>query len=215
MNQDTIQRTDPYADPAQRGAAAPAKTTFQGSGASSGIEEVKKVARAQAHDTTAEIKGGASQAFESAKDTGTDFIEDQKCKLACLIDEYTHAVKAACDSLESEDQNRLVGPAHRASRQMERASEYLRATDPVDILHDLGDYAKRKPELLFGAMFVAGMASVRFLKASARDRGSRSGSAGTALAKSNYDSPRREPFSAPAPVGPTPAHQTNTPPVLP
>lgn len=168
---------------------------------------MKRVAKEKAHETANDLKQGASEALGSAKQASTDFIQDQKTRLADLLDEYTHAVKAASDSLEGEDHNPLVGPANRASRQLERTSEYLRNCEPMDILHDFGDFAKRRPELVFGGMFLAGMAAVRFLKASSRDRLSQNGyRGGSELALRQYEVPRyeapnQEPFT---PSGPTP-----------
>lgn len=208
MNQNTIERADPFA------ASAPVKTSMPRSSSASGVEEVKQVAREQAHDTAAEIKEGATQALQSAKTAGTDFIADQKTRLADLLDEYTQAVKAACGSLEDTEHRSLVSPGHRASAKLESASTYLRDTQPADMLHDLGDFAKRKPEIVFGAMFVAGLATVRFLKASSRHQNSsRREDRYHHLADTRPSAPRTEPFTMPEP--PQSGYPSNNPPVIP
>lgn len=209
-------------DPAPRGTKPHMTAPYQDQSPSSGVDDVKRVAAEKAHDTMEDLKHGASDALTSAKEAGSDFIQEQKKKIAATIDEYTHAMKAACESLEGEEHNPLVGPANRASRQLERASEYLRNNEPLDILHDLGDLAKRKPELVFGGMFLAGMASVRFLKASSRARHQSGNASGgeLALVPRQYDAPRYgAPQSVPAapvtsdePVSPA---KTTSPPTLP
>jgi hypothetical protein len=219
MIEDTIPRTDPFPVSPLQGGGAPVKTDLPGQD-SKGVEGAKRAAAEQVHDAVDDFKEGATQAIESAKEAGSDFIQEQKEKLAETIEEYTHAVKAACDSLDAEEDNPLSGPAHRASRQLERASRYLRSKQPTDILHDLSDFARRRPELVFGGMFVAGMASVRFLKASSRGRHS-SGPTGHTGSSSGFQRPRPAaprhdvPIQVPAPVGPPPAFQTQNPNVLP
>jgi hypothetical protein len=192
MNEDTTQRTDPMQDGLLVGTGPAVTTSPQRQNPSSGMEDVKRVATEKAHEIADDIKHGATEALNSAKEAGTGFIQEQKRKLSDLLDEYTHAMKAASESLEGEDHNPLVGPANRASRQLERTSQYLRNCEPMEMLHDFGDFAKRRPELVFGGMFLAGMAAVRFLKASTHNRGlSGNGHRGRSqMAPRQYDVPR-------------------------
>lgn len=81
---------------------------------------------------------------------------------------------------------------------MERAAGYLRGHSPADFLDDLGSLARRKPEIFFGTMFVAGLASVRFLKASAREGRGSPGNGGNG--STSYPVPRSyHPDGGPAP----------------
>jgi hypothetical protein len=220
MNEDTTQRSDPMQDGLLGGTEPAANTSIQSQNPSSGMDDVKRVATEKAHDIADDIKHGASEALDSAKEAGTGYIQEQKRKLSDLLDEYTHAMKAASESLEGEDHNPLVGPANRASRQLERTSEYLRNCEPMEMLHDLGDFAKRRPELVFGGMFLAGMAAVRFLKASSRNRGhSGNGHNGRSQLPRQYDVPRydvplHEPVTPSFPTpgrSPTPVNPVTSP----
>ena len=113
-----------------------------------------------------QLKDGADQAMQSAKTASSEFVRDQKEKLASTIEGYSSAVEAACERLEGGPGNRLAAPAHRATEQMNRAVSYLRSHEVSDFINDTQDLARRRPELVFGTMFVAGLASARFLKAS-------------------------------------------------
>jgi hypothetical protein len=129
-------------------------------------EQPPPPAKDSLREATETLKSGASETLQSAKQAGDDFLAEQKKRLASKLDEYTAALDAACESLQQDEQNPLAGPAKRAARRMEQAANYLRDTSRESALQDLGDLARRKPEWVFGALFVAGLATARFLKAS-------------------------------------------------
>lgn len=130
---------------------------------------IKTVVRQQVHDASSAIKDGAAEALDTAKETATNLLAEQKGKLADLVSSYGKSLGAAGDRLSDEDGNSLVQPARRAARQLETAAVYLREKSGTEILHDLGRVARSKPEWVFGGLFVAGLAAARFLKASAPD----------------------------------------------
>ncbi|HEY1123974.1 MAG TPA: hypothetical protein VGE67_20310, partial [Haloferula sp.] len=127
----------------------------------------KTVVRQQFHDASAAVKAGASGALDTAKETATHLLAEQKGKLADLVSSYSKSLSAAGDRLAEEDGNSLVQPARRAARQLENAAVYLRDKSGTEMLHDLSRVARSKPEWIFGGLFVAGLAAARFLKASA------------------------------------------------
>ncbi len=169
MNSDTQERTDPTTIAPQSTPSGqplnPAPPGWQ----PPITQEVKEAAGEQLRHAAADLKESGSEALQSAKEAGNHFVDEQKEKVATRIDHYTEAVKAACETLQETEGNPLVSPAQRASLQMERAAEYLRSHDAMDFLDDLGNLARRRPEIVFGGLFVLGLASTRFLKASSRD----------------------------------------------
>lgn len=145
------------------------------------MQEVKEVAGDQIRQAAADLKASGGEALQSAKEAGTHFVDEQKEKLAGQLDHYKDAVKSACEKLQSTDGSPLIEPAQRASRQMERAADYLRSHDTLEFLDDLGAFARRRPEIVFGGLFVVGLASVRFLKASSRDRRNATRASGSSM----------------------------------
>ena len=85
-----------------------------------------------------------------------------------MVHKYAEAVRAASERLRNEEGNVLADPAQKAAEQLERMSSYLREKEPADFLDDLESFARRKPEVVFGALFVVGLAAARFFKASRR-----------------------------------------------
>ncbi len=169
MNTETLERSSPAMMPPQSDSSPIPEESAPSNNPPSPFQEVKEAAGEQITQVAANLKENGSEALQTAKDAGSNYIDEQKEKLAGQIVRYTEAVKAACETLQNGDANLLVSPGQRASRQMERAAEYLRNHDAKDFLNDLGDLARRRPEIVFGGLFVAGLASVRFLKASSRE----------------------------------------------
>ena len=136
--------------------------------AKSKIETLKSAAQEQGGAAFEEIKTVAQSATRQAQEAGRDFIDEQKENLAQRVDQYTEAMRSACEKLRSEEGNVLAGPAQKAVDQLERMSGYLREKQLADVLDDLESYARRRPEVVFGGLFVVGLAAARFLKASRR-----------------------------------------------
>ena len=132
------------------------------------IETLKSAAQEQGGAAVEEIKTVAQSATRQAQEAGRDFIDEQKENLARKVDQYAEAMRAACERLRSEEGNVLVAPAQKAVDQLERMSGYLREKQPADLLDDLESYARRRPEVVFGGLFVVGLAAARFFKASRR-----------------------------------------------
>jgi len=169
MNPETIQHPDLTAAPSASNSPPQFDSPPYGDSSSS-FRDVKEVTTDQVRQVASDLKDSSTEALHTAKEASKDFVHDQKEKIAEKIDSYIEAVKVACDSMREGEANLLINPAQRASRQMEKASEYLHSREPMELLQDLGDLARRRPEIVFGTLFVAGLAAVRFLKASSRDR---------------------------------------------
>ncbi len=130
--------------------------------------KLKDAAKEQGHAAIEQVKAGAASAAQQAKEAGTSYVATQKETLANKVDEYAEAAHAAAERLQAEDGNMLAEPAGRAAQQLDRLAGYLREADPTDFLDDLEGLARRRPEVVFGGLFVAGLVAARFLKASRR-----------------------------------------------
>jgi hypothetical protein len=132
------------------------------------IEKLKDTARKQGGAVVEEIKTLAQSAVKEVQETGGDFVHEQKEKLAQKVAKYGEALHAASERLRSEEGNVLANAAQKAADQLERVSSYLHEKEPVDFLEDVEAFTRRRPEVVFGGLFVAGLAAARFFKASRR-----------------------------------------------
>jgi hypothetical protein len=136
--------------------------------ARSEMEKLKESARKEGSAAMDQIKSAAQSAVRNAQDTGQSFVNNQKENLADRFSEYAKAVQSMSEKLRTGEDNILAGPAEQAAGSLNRISEYLRDKQPGELLDDLESLARRKPELVFGGLFVVGFAAARFFKASRR-----------------------------------------------
>jgi hypothetical protein len=172
MNKEEISQAGFASPETPSGTPEPSEGTAQGAAQQAAqtaqvqLEKLKGTAREQGSAALEEVKTAAQSAAREAQEAGRDFVHEQKEKLAQKVDEYAEAVRAASERLRSEEGNVLATPAQKAAEQLGRVSSYLRDKEPGDALDDLESFARRKPEVVFGAFFAVGLAAARFFKAS-------------------------------------------------
>ena len=132
------------------------------------LQKLKDSARNEGSAAVDQIKSAAQSAVRNAQETGQSFVENQKENLASRFSEYAKAVESMSEKLRGDEDNILAGPAEKAAGSLNRISDYLREKEPAELLDDLESLARRKPELVFGGLFVVGFAAARFFKASRR-----------------------------------------------
>jgi hypothetical protein len=139
-------------------------STGSSEGQATGLKETVREKSTEAMDA---LKSKAQTAASGAKDYGRSMMQEQKESLAHKVKEYANAARSASEKLGGET-DMLSRPAERAAHQLDRVADYLQTKEPADLLHDIEAFARRRPEIVFGGMFVAGLAAARFFKASSR-----------------------------------------------
>lgn len=134
------------------------------------------------HDTTqGTIKDEAARASERLKDQGeamlhrmeergSEMLNEQKERLCGEIHHYSTALRRAAESLHEDQDERVASAADRIADELESAADYLDRRPISQIYRDAEDFARRRPEWVFGGLFLAGLAFGRFLKASSKNR---------------------------------------------
>jgi hypothetical protein len=167
MNETSISPTGPR-ESASASSSGSTETSRIVDEARSEMEKLKESARNEGSAAVDQIKSAAQSVVRSAQDTGQSFVKNQKENLASRFSEYANAVQSMSQKLRGEDDNILAGPAEKAAESLNRISDYLRQKEPAELLDDLESLARRRPDLVFGGLFVVGFAAARFFKASRR-----------------------------------------------
>jgi hypothetical protein len=167
MNDTTISPTVPRESTSAQSPSS-TETSRVVNEARSELEKLKGSARKEGSAAVDQIKSAAQSAVRNAQDTGQNFVKSQKENLANRFSEYAQAVQSMSEKLRGDEDNILAVPAEKAAGNLNRISDYLREKEPAELLDDLESLARRKPELVFGGLFVIGFAAARFFKASRR-----------------------------------------------
>lgn len=132
--------------------------------AAAASEQIKRQA-SQAVRTASEK---TYQAAERAKQSGRQYADEKKQVLAQEIDVFSGAIRKASTKLHDEQHDSIASYLDAAVEQLDDVREALQQQSVGELLEGAGRLARRRPELVYSGMFLAGLAAVRFLKASKR-----------------------------------------------
>jgi hypothetical protein len=156
------------------GASAPPESA---SGAKRDGGGTKERMKEGALEATASMKQMASEATTKAKEMGRDaahqlqeqsqeFAQSRRNELGTRIKSGGEALRRAAEKLREDDDPNIARYAEMAAERIERVGEYVQERDFGAICRDVENAARKRPELFFGGLLVAGLAISRFLKAS-------------------------------------------------
>jgi hypothetical protein len=156
-------------------------TPEPGTTAGSHLKQERNALESKTEDARDEAKQKAHQAYDElrqetrkiARESGSylkNVVAEQQHLLVEKLEEYRDAAKAASEQLKSEDDTVAAKNIRKAARGLECVADYVRESEPNDLLSDASRMARKRPELVFGGLFLAGLGMARVMKASARER---------------------------------------------
>lgn len=128
----------------------------------------------QASESASRAAGHAREAVTDAsrrmRDQGTSAIAAQKDRAAEELSHVSRAIHRAADTLHEEGDHNIADYAEMAAAKIDDATHYIRDRDLGGLVDDAEAATRSRPELVYGGMFIAGLALSRFLKSSSRNR---------------------------------------------
>ena len=133
-------------------------------------DRVKDTATATAQEVADRVKEQAKQTGNTIKEQSRGFMNEQKRRVGAEIQTYSAAAREAAERLEHESDTNLAQYVSTAADRLDRLGSRIQERDVGQLVDDVEEIARRRPEVFFGGMFVAGLAVARFLKASKQRR---------------------------------------------
>lgn len=130
-----------------------------GTKASDSANQAVEHAREAARDTTQRIR-----------EQGASLATAQKERAAEELSHFSRAIHRAAETLHEEGDHNIADYADLTAERIDQATNYLRERELGGLVDDAEEATRRRPELVYGGLFVAGLALSRFLKASSRNR---------------------------------------------
>lgn len=124
----------------------------------------------QASEVAEQAKRKAREAAEHAKSSGMQYAREKKVRLAEEIGVLSDAIRKASGKLHEEQHESIASYVDVAAEQLDRCRQAIETREVGELVGDAQEFARRRPELVYGGLFVAGLAAMRFLKASTSDR---------------------------------------------
>ncbi len=157
----------------QRPAGSWEDTSQQSNPKQSVTEQVTRQAKelsGQARDQAARAKAAGEkkihEATESVKATSRDYFKQKKSQAAAEVGVFRDAVQKAANKLREEDHQGVASYVSAAAEQLDRLRESIEERQVGDPLGEAQRIARKHPEVVYGGLIVAGLAIMRFLKAS-------------------------------------------------
>ena len=133
-------------------------------------DRVKETATATAQEVADRVKEQAKQTGDKIKEQSQSFLNQQKARVGAEIHTYSAAARRAAERLKDQSDTNVAQYVSTAADRLDRLGSRIQERDLGELVHDVEDIARRRPEVFFGGLFVAGLAVARFLKASKQRR---------------------------------------------
>jgi hypothetical protein len=131
------------------------------------IGHVKTEVKETLRETKDKIKARTREMAAEARERGEDYVRENKERAADRIGGVSESIRQTADRFEQEKDPNIAHYTRLVADKLEQAAGYIRERDLNQLKHDGEDLARRHPAVIFGGLFVAGLAAARFLKASA------------------------------------------------
>lgn len=122
--------------------------------------------RAQVDELAAQAREETARLASDAREQVRGLVRRRQFGLAERLGGVAAALHDAGRRLDDEVADGLGDLVDRAAHGVDRASRYVRRSEPQDMVRDVADLARRRPGAFFGGAFVAGLLLARFLKSS-------------------------------------------------
>jgi len=152
------------------GGAARAMASGAANKAGEAANQTGERAPEMAKDAGERLKEKAKEAGDKVREQGRTFLNEQKERVGSEILAYSEAARRAAERLENESDTNLSGYVSSAADRLDRLATHVRERDLGELVDDVEEMARRRPEVFYGGMFVAGLVTARFLKASKEKR---------------------------------------------
>lgn len=139
-------------------------------GAADQVDQLKR----QAEEVSTKMKQKAQEAARHAKESGKHYAAEKKARVADEIGVFSAAIRKASSKLHDEQHDSIASYIDAAAEKLDEIRGSLQSKDVGQLIDDAQNFARRRPEIVYGGLFVAGLAAMRFLKSSTPSTSSRS-----------------------------------------
>lgn len=146
--------------------AAKEKASATATGAAQQGSDQKSRLTETARAKAEELKEKGREQIHRARNQGQEMADRGKHQIGSRISGYGQAIQRAADKLREEQDPNIAHYAEVVADKLHEVGSYFENRDTREILADVEATARRRPELVLGAMFITGLAIARFLKAS-------------------------------------------------
>lgn len=129
----------------------------------------------EARDKTRELMDEArertSDVVSRAGERARSEFENQKSRAAQSLSTVASVLRESGQQLRDRDEAAVAPVVDRVADGVDRLSNFLNSRNVDDMMRDVQQFARRRPEVFLGAFFTLGVLAARFMKAGQREPG--------------------------------------------
>lgn len=129
------------------------------------IGEMAEAVRDNLENLREGVTEQASALTRTLRERGQTAFDEQKLRAATELQHLGAAVRRAADKLHDQNSEALAGYVDTAATALDGVARYVEEAELMEIAQEVEQFARRRPALIVGGMFVAGLALGRFVKA--------------------------------------------------
>jgi gas vesicle protein len=122
--------------------------------------------RAVSQEVGETLKRQGQQIREDAKDEVQRFAAQRKHEAAAFLKDVSNALSEVTSKLDQQGHDRIARYAGVAADKLRQVGGDLPQRDLGELLRQAEKFARERPAVFLGALFIAGFGAARFLKAS-------------------------------------------------
>jgi gas vesicle protein len=126
-------------------------------------------------ETGATLKRQGQQLREEARDEIQRFAAQRKQEAASFLKDVSNALDQVTSKLDEQGHDRIARYAGAAAEKLRQVGDDLPGRDLGQLMRQAEQFARERPAVFLGALFIAGFGAARFLKASGEASSAESG----------------------------------------
>jgi gas vesicle protein len=128
--------------------------------------EVKARVEAAGAEVSGALKQQGRQLRDQARDEIQRFTDQRKEEAASFLKDVSNALRQVTSKLDEQGHDRIARYTGVAADKLSEVGENLPARDLGELLRQAERFARERPAVYIGALFIAGFGAARFLRAS-------------------------------------------------
>lgn len=136
----------------------------------SAAESAARAAKAEAQRAGAAAGEKVDQIRDHASSATESIVNEKKNQFLDQLAMVTQSLDRASEKLRDDQHGSIARYADLAAEKVESCRQAVESKSLGDFVDDAQDFTRRRPALVFGVLFVAGLAAMRVMKATSRDR---------------------------------------------
>lgn len=134
------------------------------------VEEKTQEVKREAEEAGQELRERASEVAGQVEERTRSMFDQRKGQAAGELHQLASAFRRTSEQLRMEDKGSVATYGERIANQIDRISDSIESKSTEELIDDVEDFARERPEIFLGGAFALGLLAARILRSPTRRR---------------------------------------------